>query len=65
MFLGYTNYGISDPPILQLSREAIELINKGEKLYIKVSIIDSMNKDELNEYLRKRFEDICQKRLWR
>lgn len=59
----FTNYGISGPPILQLSREAIELINKGEKPYIKVSIIDSMNKDELNEYLRKRFSYMPKKTL--
>lgn len=59
----FTNYGISGPPILQLSREALELINKGEKPYIKVSIIDSMKKDELNEYLRKRFSYMPKKTL--
>ncbi|SMB96175.1 hypothetical protein SAMN00017405_1469 [Desulfonispora thiosulfatigenes DSM 11270] len=53
----FTSYGISGPPILQLSRKAAELLNKNEEAILKVKIIDNMNRDELNAYLTKRFMD--------
>lgn len=51
----FTNYGISGPPILQLSRKAIELLNKGKKPILKVSIIDTKIKEEIVDYLKLRF----------
>ena len=51
----FTNYGISGPPILQISRKAVELLNKGQKPVLKVSIITSKNEGELYGYLIKRF----------
>lgn len=52
----FTNYGISGPPVLQISRKAGELLNKGEEAYLKVVIIDTMTKDELKELLKRRFQ---------
>lgn len=52
----FTNYGISGPPILQLSRKAGELLNKGKEAYLKVIIMDTMSKDELRKLMTKRFQ---------
>ncbi|MCR1899831.1 NAD(P)/FAD-dependent oxidoreductase [Irregularibacter muris] len=52
----FTNYGISGPPILQLSRKAGELLNKGKEAYLKVVIMDTMSKDELRKLMTKRFQ---------
>lgn len=51
----FTNYGISGPPILQLSRKALELLNKGKKPILKVTIIDTKSKEEIVDYLKMRF----------
>ncbi|MCG4565677.1 NAD(P)/FAD-dependent oxidoreductase [Anaerosalibacter bizertensis] len=51
----FTNYGISGPPILQISRKALEFLNNGKKPILKVSIIDSMDKEELKKRLKIRF----------
>ncbi|HHY13739.1 MAG TPA: NAD(P)/FAD-dependent oxidoreductase [Thermoanaerobacterales bacterium] len=53
----FANYGISGPPILQISRKAGKLLNKGKKAILKVAIIDSMSKDELTEMLMIRFNN--------
>lgn len=52
----FTNYGISGPPILQLSRTALEYLNKGKEVEIKVSIIHTKSEEELFDYLIYRFE---------
>lgn len=51
----FTEYGISGPPILQLSRKAGEYLDKGKKVYIRVVIIDHLSDNELMEMLSKRF----------
>ncbi len=51
----FTNYGISGPPILQLSRKALELLNKDKKPILKVSLIDRKTKEEVVDYLKLRF----------
>lgn len=57
----FTNYGISGPPILQLSRKSLELLNSGKSPILKVSIIDSMDKEELRERLNMRFSNMPKK----
>jgi hypothetical protein len=52
----FTDYGISGPPILQISRKAIEMINKGVDIELRISIIHSQTSDELYKYLINRFE---------
>jgi len=51
----FANYGISGPPILQISRKAGELIKHNKKAILKISIIDSMKKSELDDLLARRF----------
>ena len=51
----FTNYGISGPPILQISRTALQYLNKGDNVEIGVSIIHTRTEEELYEYLKYRF----------
>lgn len=57
----FTNYGISGPPILQISRKAGELLQKGHTPLLKVTIMDDMTKDELKNLLAVRFANAPQK----
>lgn len=52
----FADYGISGPPILQISRKAGELIKAGEEVYLKIMIMDMLSKDELKRLLHKRFQ---------
>jgi len=52
----FTNYGVSGPPILQISRKAGELLQRGKKAVLKVVIMDQTNKEELNNLIRKRIQ---------
>lgn len=51
----FTNYGVSGPPILQISRKAGELLNQGKEAYIKLDIMDNMTLDEVKTIINKRF----------
>lgn len=52
----FADYGVSGPPVFQLSRKAAELIYRGKEAILKISIIDTMNLEELDQMLRRRFE---------
>lgn len=52
----FTNYGVSGPPILQISRKAGELLNEGKEAYLKVTVMDMMSKEELKKLISKRFQ---------
>lgn len=52
----FTNYGISGPPILQISRKAGDLLNRGKEPILKITIMDMMCKEELKKRLNKRFQ---------
>jgi predicted Rossmann fold flavoprotein len=43
----FGNYGISGPTILQLSRNAMDLYNQGEKVYIKLTLVTALSKQEV------------------
>ena len=59
----FTDYGISGPPILQISRKAIELMNKGLDIELKISIIHTKTVEELKNYLMKRFNNMPMKTI--
>ncbi len=52
----FANYGVSGPPILQISRKAGQLLNAGREAYLKITIMDSMTKAELRQRIGRRFE---------
>ena len=57
----FANYGVSGPPILQISRKAGELIKKKKDAVLKISVIDNMSQKELDGFLEKRFKNMPQK----
>lgn len=59
----FTDYGISGPPILQISRKAIELMNKGLDIELRISIITAKSDTELEEYLSNRFKKMPYKTI--
>lgn len=46
----FTDYGISGPPILQLSRNASCAISKGKKATLKVDMMPNLSKENLKEF---------------
>lgn len=57
----FTDYGISGPPILQISRKAIEEDYKDVEL--RVSLIDGKSSEEVRDYLIKRFSIMGHKKI--
>ena len=57
----FTEYGISGPPILQISRKVIENLNKGEHVFISVDMFPDLTKAMLYDILRERFFKISYK----
>jgi len=53
----FANYGVSGPPILQISRKAGELMQKNQEVILKISVIDTMNKEELKKLLNTRLQN--------
>ena len=51
----FTNYGLSGPPILQLSRKAGELLRQNQRPVLRIAIIPNMPETELDAVLAKRF----------
>ncbi len=59
----YTDYGISGPPIFQLSRKAGEQLAVGRKPWLTVDMFRDFEYEELMEVLRKRMANACEKPL--
>ncbi|HZK43458.1 MAG TPA: NAD(P)/FAD-dependent oxidoreductase [Syntrophomonadaceae bacterium] len=59
----FANYGVSGPPILQISRPAGELLQAGKDVYLKLTIMDMIPKDELRKLINKRFKTSPNKSL--
>ncbi len=59
----FTDYGISGPAILQISRMLINEMNKSQKSYVSVDMFPEINKNDLYEILRNRFKKIGFKSL--
>ncbi|MGI6453900.1 MAG: NAD(P)/FAD-dependent oxidoreductase [Syntrophomonadaceae bacterium] len=59
----FANYGVSGPPILQISRKAGELMNEGKEAFLKISIIDTMSREELRNLMQRRLELAAKKPL--
>lgn len=54
----FTDYGISGPPVLQISRKVIEELNNGESVFVYVDMFPQRSKAELYELLSGRFGKI-------
>lgn len=51
----FTDYGISGPPILQLSSDASKALSQGHKVSISVDMFPDKSLDELNDFLMSHF----------
>lgn len=51
----FANYGVSGPPILQISRVAGALLQEGHNPQLKISVIDTMSQEKLTELMEKRW----------
>ena len=51
----FANYGVSGPPILQISRRAGELLNEGKEAYLKIILMDKQE-DEVLKLIEKRIK---------
>lgn len=52
----FASYGVSGPPIFQISRKAGELLQEGKEVYLKINILDVFSKEELQELINRRFQ---------
>lgn len=59
----FANYGVSGPPILQLSREAGRLLREGKEPVLKLTLMEKFSPKELAEQIRERFENGARKTL--
>lgn len=59
----FTEYGISGPPIFQLSRTAAEKLKENQEVWIKVVLINHLTKDKLVHYVTKRWQDNPEKNV--
>lgn len=57
----FANYGVSGPPILQISRKAGELLGAGKEVYLKLNIMDMISPEELREIINQRFKNSLDK----
>lgn len=59
----FAEYGISGPPIFDLSRTAAQWLQKKEQVFLKLNIINHLSREELASYIMKRFQDNPNKTL--
>lgn len=53
----FANYGVSGPPILQISRKAGEFLLEGKEVFLRIVMMDQMTRDELGNILERRFRN--------
>lgn len=59
----FADYGVSGPPILQISRKAGELLQEDKEVVLKVNILDTFSKEELRDLLVERFTNSPEKTI--
>jgi hypothetical protein len=59
----FTSYGVSGPPILQISRKAGEMLQAGERPWVRLRVFDSMTPEDLDRLLGARFQNMPRKTL--
>ncbi|HBT17719.1 MAG TPA: aminoacetone oxidase family FAD-binding enzyme [Firmicutes bacterium] len=59
----FADYGVSGPPILQISRKAGELLQKKEEAILKLTIMDMMSKEDLTHLISERLKNGSRKTI--
>ncbi len=57
----FANYGVSGPPILQISRKAGELLQESQEVFLKLTIIDMLSRAELKNLMLDRIKNGAKK----
>jgi hypothetical protein len=57
----FANYGVSGPPILQISRKAGELLQENEEVFLKLNILDTFSRAELKNLMLERIKNGAKK----
>lgn len=57
----FGDYGVSGPPILQISRKAGELIRKEQEVILKLTILDMISQGDLEKLMVERFKNSLNK----
>lgn len=52
----FGNYGVSGPPILQVSRSAAQLLHENKEAILKIIMLDTVSREELKARLTTRWE---------
>jgi predicted Rossmann fold flavoprotein len=53
----FANYGVSGPPILQISRKAGALLQAQEEVVLKLTLLDRLSKEDLTKLLITRWQN--------
>ncbi|MFD2881978.1 hypothetical protein ACFTAO_49055 [Paenibacillus rhizoplanae] len=56
--IAFTDYGITGPPILQLSRKAAYHLARGEQVKLSVDLMPGRTEEELVDFFRKALGDL-------
>ncbi|HHX94230.1 MAG TPA: NAD(P)/FAD-dependent oxidoreductase [Clostridia bacterium] len=59
----FTNYGVSGPPILQISRAASQKLQEGKTPQLKINLVPELTREELKQLLVERLETQSHKPL--
>jgi hypothetical protein len=59
----FTSYGVSGPPILQISRKAGELLQAGGRPWLRLAVFDTLSPDQVVRLLSERFQNMPRKTL--
>lgn len=52
----FGNYGVSGPPILQISRSAAQLLHENKEVQLKITMVDTLAKEQLITLVTTRWE---------
>lgn len=59
----FTEYGVSGPPVLQISRMTLDELNKNQKILVKIDMFPEFNKKQLYDLLDNRFNKMKYKNI--
>lgn len=59
----FTDYGVSGPPVFDVSRTAGALLQQGKTTWLKLSLVEDLSREELERLLIRRFHDQPRKTL--
>lgn len=59
----FTDYGVSGPPVLQISRMTLENLNRNKKVFIQIDMFPEFERNQLYELLTNRFNKMKYKNI--